>query len=185
MKKLLLIYILSLIVISNVMAADEVKYTMVSKSKIYEIRKYSDRLVIETETSDQSSGFRKLFKYISGDNKDKKEIKMTTPVTQTEKNGNMTMQFYIPAEFNERNVPDPINSEVKVLNIKGGHYAAIVYSGRASDSNYAKHKDVLENQLKKDKISIISKPIRATYNSPFTLPIFRRNEVMFRIEKNT
>ena len=39
---------------------------------------------------------------------------MTTPVTQTEKNGNMTMQFYIPSEFNESNVPESkSNSEVK------------------------------------------------------------------------
>ena len=185
MKKILLIFILSLIVISNVMAADEVKYTMIGKNKLYEIREYSDRLVIETETSDQSSGFKKLFKYISGDNKDKKEIKMTTPVTQTEKNGNMTMQFYMPAEFNESNIPDPNNSEVKVLNIKGGYYAAIIYSGRASDSNYIKHKNILEDQLKKDKISILSKPIRAAYNSPFTLPMLRRNEVMFKIKTNT
>ena len=185
MKIFLSICILSLITISNVMAADEVKFTMVSKSEFYEVRKYSDRLVIETKTSDQSSGFRKLCKYISGDNKDKKEIKMTTPVTQTEKNGNMIMQFYIPAEFDESNVPDPNNSEVKVLNIKGGYYAVIIYSGRASDNNYVKYKNILEDQLKKDKISIISKPIRATYNSPFTLPMLRRNEVMFKIETNT
>ena len=183
MKKLLLIFTLSLI--SNVMAAEEVKYTIIVKNKLYEIREYSDRLVIETKTSDQSSSFRKLFKYISGNNKDKKEIKMTTPVTQTEKNGNMTMQFYMPTEFDESNVPDPNNSEVKVLNVKGGYYAAIKYSGRASDGNYVKHKDILEDQLKKDEISIISKPIRATYNSPFTLPMLRRNEVMFKIEKNT
>ena len=153
------------------MAAEEVKYTIIVKNKLYEIREYSDRLVIETKTSDQSSSFRKLFKYISGNNKDKKEIKMTTPVTQTEKNGNMTMQFYMPTEFDESNVPDPNNSEVKVLNIKGGYYAAIKYSGRASDGNYVKHKDILEYQLKKDEISIISKPIRATYNSPFTLSL--------------
>ena len=183
MKKLLLIFTLSLI--SNVMAAEEVKYTIIVKNKLYEIREYSDRLVIETKTSDQSSSFRKLFKYISGNNKDKKEIKMTTPVTQTEKNGNMTMQFYMPVEFNESNVPDPNNSEVKVLNIKGGYYAAIKYSGRASDGNYVKHKNILESKLKKDEISIISKPIRATYNSPYTLPMLRRNEVMFKIETNT
>jgi hypothetical protein len=185
MKKFLLIFTLNLIVVSNVMAAEEVKYTLVIKNKLYEIREYSDRLAIETKTSDQDSGFRKLFKYISGDNKDKKEIKMTTPVTQTEKNGNMTMQFYIPTVFNESNVPGPNNSEVKVLNIKGGYYAAIIYSGRTSDSNYIKHKDILEDQLKKDKIPIISKPIRATYNSPFTLPMLRRNEIMFRINRNT
>ena len=185
MRKILSIYILSLIAVSSVMAADEVKYTTVSKSKLYEIRKYPDRLVVETETSEQNSGFKRLFKYISGNNKDKKEIKMTTPVTQTEKNGNMTMQFYIPTEFNENNVPNPNNSEVKVLNIKGGLYAAIVYSGRASDGNYNKHKNILEDQLKKDKILIKSKPIRATYNSPFTLPMLRRNEVIFKIETNT
>ena len=184
MRKILSIYILSLIAVSSVMAADEVKYTTVSKSKLYEIRKYPDRLVVETETSEQNSGFKRLFKYISGNNKDKKEIKMTTPVTQTEKNGNMTMQFYIPTEFNENNVPNPNNLEVKVLNIKGGYYAAIVYSGRASDGNYTKHKNILEDQLKNDKISIISKPIRATYNSPFTLPMLRRNEVIFKIETN-
>jgi effector-binding domain-containing protein len=185
MKKLILTFIFGLITVTNVMAAEEMKYTMVSKNKLYEIRKYSDRLVIETEISDQGSSFRKLFKYISGDNGDKKEIKMTTPVTQVEKDGNMTMQFYMPAEFNESNVPDPNNSEVKVLNIKGGYYAAIIYSGRASDGNYIKYKDILEDQLKKDKISIISKPIRATYNSPFTLPILKRNEVMFKINRNT
>ena len=185
MKKILSILILNLIITSNVMAYEETNYEVVKQNKVYEIREYSDRLVIETKTSDQGSGFRKLFKYISGDNKDKKEIKMTTPVTQTEKNGNMTMQFYIPTEFSESNVPSPNNSEVKVLNIKGGYYAAIIYSGRASDSNYIKHKDILEDQLKKDKISIISKPIRATYNSPFTLPMLRRNEVMFRINRNT
>jgi|TARA_B100000780_G_scaffold271139_1_gene231746 effector-binding domain-containing protein len=185
MKKLILTFIFGLITVTNVMAAEEMKYTMVSKNKLYEIRKYSDRLVIETEISDQGSSFRKLFKYISGDNGDKKEIKMTTPVTQVEKDGNMTMQFYMPAEFNESNVPDPNNSEVKVLNIKGGYYAAIIYSGRASDGNYIKYKDILEDQLKKDKISIISKPIRATYNSPFTLPMLRRNEVMFKINRNT
>ena len=54
MKKLLLIFTLSLI--SNVMAAEEVKYTIIVKNKLYEIRKYSDRLVIETKTSNQNSG---------------------------------------------------------------------------------------------------------------------------------
>ena len=185
MIKIFSIIVLSLIIAFKVMAYEEANYEVVKQNKVYEIRKYSDRLAIETITSNQGSSFRKLFKYISGDNKDKKEIKMTTPVTQTEKNGNMIMQFYIPAEFDESNVPDPNNPEVKVLIIKGGYYATIIYSGRASDNNYVKHKGILEDQLKKDKISIISKPIRSTYNSPFTLPMLRRNEVIFKIETNT
>ena len=183
MKKILTIIIFNIIIVSNSMATEHLKYETVYVTEVYEIRKYSDRLVIETETSNQNSSFRKLFNYISGSNEKNQEIKMTAPVTQIEKNGNMTMQFYLPSEFDKNNVPSPSNSEVKVLNMKGGYFAAITYSGRASDKNFLKHKKILENKLKEDKISILSSPIRATYNSPFTLPFLRRNEVMFEIER--
>ena len=185
MKKILSIIIFNLIIISNSMATEQLTYQTIGVNEIYEIRKYSDRLVIETETSNQNSSFRKLFNYISGSNEKNQEIKMTAPVTQIEKNGNMTMQFYLPSEFDKSNVPNPSNSEVKILNMKGGYFAAITYSGRASDKNFLKHKEILENQLKEDNIKILSPPIRATYNSPFTLPMLRRNEVMFEIERNT
>ena len=185
MKKILSIIVFNIIIVSNSMATEQLKYETLDTNEIYEIRKYSDRLVIETETSNQNSSFRKLFNYISGSNEKNQEIKMTAPVTQIEKNGNMTMQFYLPSEFDENNVPNPSNSEVKILNMKGGYFAAITYSGRASDKNFLKHKEILENQLKEDKITILSPPIRATYNSPFTLPMLRRNEVMFEIERNT
>ena len=165
------------------MATEQLKYETIDVNEVYEIRKYFDRLVIETETSNQNSSFRKLFNYISGSNEKNQEIKMTAPVTQIEKNGNMTMQFYLPSEFDENNAPIPSNSEVKVLNMKGGYFAAITYSGRASDENFIKHKEILENRLKEDDITILSPPIRATYNSPFTLPMLRRNEVMFEIER--
>ena len=59
------------------------------------------------------------------------------------------------------------------------------YSGRASDRNFIKHKEILEKELNKNKISIISPPIRATYDSPFTLPMNRRNEAMYKVEFNS
>ena len=94
------------------------------------------------------------------------------------------LQFYLPSKFNKKNIPSPSNPDVKILNIKGGYYAAIIYSGRTSDKNFIKHKSILENELKKDDISILSPPIKATYNSPFTLPMRRRNEAMFKININ-
>ena len=109
---------------------------------------------------------------------------MTTPVTQVEKKGNMTMQFYLPSKFNSENVPNPLREDVKIINIEGGYYAVLRYSGRASDNNFLKHKQILEKELKKNNISIISLPIRATYDSPFTLPMNRRNEAMFKVEIN-
>ena len=184
MKKILSILVLNLIITSNVMAYEEANYEVVKQNKVYEIRKYSDRLAIETITSNQGSSFRKLFNYISGKNKNKKKISMTTPVTQIKKNGSMTMQFYLPSKFNKNNTPIPTNPDVKILKIKGGHYAVIKYSGRASDKNFVKHKDILKNELKKNDILILSSPIKATYDKPFTLPMIRRNEAMFRIDIN-
>ena len=180
MKKILLILISILTLSSQTMAYEEANYETIKDNKNYEIRKYSARLVIETN-SIQGNGFRKLFNYISGNNEEKKEIKMTVPVTQEIKNGNMTMQFYLPSKFNKNNVPKPFNSEIKILTIEGGYFAVIKYSGRSSDKNFIKHKNILERELKKDSIVILSPPIRASYNSPFTLPMFKRNEVMFRI----
>jgi len=188
MKKLKLIIQLfcffSILTYSNVMANEEANYEIIDKNDIYEIRKYSDRLAVETLTSGIDSNFRKLFNYISGRNDTEEKIKMTTPVTQVEKNGNMSMQFYLPSKFNSENVPNPSREDVKIINIKGGYYAVLRYSGRASDGNYLKHKKILENELQKKKISIISPPIRATYDSPFTLPMNRRNEAMFKVEMN-
>jgi DNA gyrase inhibitor GyrI len=94
----------------------------------------------------------------------------------------MTMQFYLPLKFNKDNAPKPSNSDIEILTIEGGYYAVIEYSGRSSDKNFLKNKDILEKLLKQDNITILSPPIRASYNSPFTLPMLKRNEVMYRID---
>ena len=167
------------------MANEEAKYDVVKSNEIYEIRKYSDRLAVQALNTNQNNSFRKLFNYISGDNETNEEIKMTIPVTQMEKKGNMTMQFYLPSKFNKDNVPNPLRPDLEIVNIEGGYYAAIRYSGRITDQNFIKHKNILESELKKDDISILSPPIRATYNGPFTLPMLRRNEVMFEIKIKT
>ena len=169
---------------SKVMANEEAKYEVIEKNEIYEIRKYSDRLAVETSRAGIDSNFRKLFNYISGKNDAEEKIAMTTPVTQVEKNGNMTMQFYLPSQFNSDNVPSPSRKDVRIVNIEGGHYAVVRYSGRASDRNFIKHKEILEKELNNNNVSIISPPIRATYDSPFTLPMNRRNEAMFKVELN-
>ena len=186
LKNLLILIFCTLFILpySMVMANEEAKYEVIEKNEIYEIRKYSDRLAVETSKEGVDSNFRKLFNYISGRNDDQEKIAMTTPVTQVEKNGNITMQFYLPSKFNLENVPNPSRKDVRIINIKGGYYAVLKYSGRASDGNFIKHKEILEKELKNNNISIVTPPIRATYDSPFTLPMNRRNEAMFKVELN-
>ena len=145
MKKIISIAVLGLTIISNAMAVEEVEYETIKVNEVYEVRKYFDRLAIETLSTNQNSGFRKLFNYISGNNQKNEEIKMTAPVTQVKKNGKMTMQFYLPSKFNKENTPSPSSPDVKLLDIKGGYYAVIKYSGRASDNNFIKHKDILQS----------------------------------------
>ena len=166
---------------SNVMANEEAKYEVVKSNKTYEIRKYSDRLVVQAINTNENSNFRKLFNYISGANETNEKIKMTIPVTEIKKKGNVTMQFYLPSKFNKDNVPNPSRSDLEIVKIEQGYYAVIRYSGRASEKNFIKHKEILENELKKDNISIIGPPVKATYNGPFTLPAIRRNEAMFEV----
>ena len=165
----------------NVMANEEAKYKVVKSNKIYEIRKYSDRLVVQATKTNQNSSFRKLFNYISGANETNEKIKMTIPVTEIKKKGNVTMQFYLPSKFNKDNVPNPSRSDLEIVKIEQGYYAVISYSGRASEKNFIKHKEILENELKKDNILIVGPAVKATYNGPFTLPAFRRNEAMFEV----
>ena len=65
--------------------------------------------------------------------------------------------------------------------LEEGYFAVITYSGRSSDSNFTKYSKILYDKLLQDNISINGLAIKATYNPPWTLPLFRRNEVMFNI----
>ena len=177
-----LIYIFCILPYSTSMAYEESQYDVVYKTEIYEVRHYKDRLVVEVVSRNDDSSFRKLFKYISGQNNKSQEIKMTVPVTQGEKDNGYYMQFYLPSKFTKENAPIPTNSDLKISTIEEGFFAVIEYSGRASDNNFFKHKEILNKKLLEDKVIIKGPPIRATYNGPFTLPMMRRNEAMFKVE---
>ena len=166
---------------TSVTANEEAKYDVIYKSNIYEIRFYSERLVVETENNESSGAFKKLFNYISGTNNTSEKIEMTIPVTQIKKGNSNYMQFIVPSKFNKKTIPTPSNSDVQISTIKEGYFGVIEYSGRASNANFIKYTKILRNKLLDDKILVKGSPIKATYNGPFTLPLSRRNEVMFNV----
>ena len=181
LKFCLIIILFTIITYKQNMAYEEPIYKIIESTNNYEIREYKDRLAVEIEYSNQDNGFRYLFNYISGENKNSEKVKMTVPVTQSNNNKKMKMQFFLPAKFTIQNAPKPTNKMVKLVIIEGGIYAVIKYSGRLSNKNYSKHYKKLTNQLIKDKIDFIEPAIRATYNGPFTLPFLRRNEIMIKV----
>jgi len=183
MKKLLKIIVLGFLLSTNAaMASEEVQFDIVHKTKIYEIRKYPERLVAQVVNDKDNGTFRKLFKYIEGANNSSKKIKMTTPVTQMERNNVSFMQFYLPSKFNKKTIPIPTNSDVKISLMKEGYFAVIRYSGRSSDKNFIKYSKILREKLLENNILINGFAIKATFNPPWMLPLFRRNEVMFNVK---
>ena len=187
MMKLILFFRLHIFLIiiftySQAMAYEEPHFNIVHQTDIYEIRHYADRLAVQATYTNQNSSFRNLFNYISGSNKDSEKIKMTIPVTEYKESSEMVMQFYLPSKFTKKTAPVPTDPRVKLITIEEGYYAVIKYSGRLTNNNFNKHKKILQQNLIKDKIEIIGTAIKATYNGPFTLPLLRRNEAMFRVD---
>ena len=65
--------------VQNLMAYSESPYKVVYQTDTYEIRYYEERLIVETQYSNQNNGFQKLFKYISGNNKPVSYTHLTLP----------------------------------------------------------------------------------------------------------
>ena len=178
------------------MSYEEPEYSIVKKTDVYEVRQYKQRTVAEVTYGEEDSGFRVLFDYISGANKGSKEVEMTIPVTQSKEidmtvpvtqsttDGKMSMRFFLPMQYSKQNAPEPNDERVRIIDLPAEYFAVISYPGFASDGNFEEHYTKLKAALDKDGMVIKGPPIKATYNSPFTLPFLRRNEAMYPLEWN-
>ena len=176
------------------MSYEEPQYKIVKKTDIYEVRRYAQRTVAQAKYDQENSGFRILFDYISGENESatdvamtipvaqSTEIDMTAPVTQTNTRGKMVMQFFLPKKYTKETAPRPKDGRIDIIDLPAAYYAVISYSGFASEKNFQTHHRKLKNALDESRITVSGPPIRATYNSPFTLPFFRRNEAMYPLD---
>ena len=116
--------LLLLLVVQNLMAYSESPYKVVYQTDTYEIRYYEERLIVETQYSNQNNGFQKLFKYISGNNKQSQKIEMTTPVNVTEIENQFVMQFYLPKRFQQNEIPLPSDKSLKISTIEPGYFCS-------------------------------------------------------------
>jgi hypothetical protein len=169
-----------------------------------EVRNYDSMVLVSTSMSSESgnSAFRKLFSYITGDNEgateiamtapvimnDKKDVKkgseisMTAPVFMNDSADNSVMSFVMPKDFTLATTPKPTNPEVYVSELKDYKVASIQFSGTLSDSNVEKYTLILKTWMTENGYEAISEPVKAGYNGPLTLPIWRRNEMLIEIK---
>jgi len=199
----LLIPLLILSITGNVMATEEVKYAVLEKDGHFELRQYEPCIVAETLVDGDfdevgNAGFRRLFRYISGDNQTKLPISMTAPVTQEmrsekismtapvtqQKTGNdWSIAFVMPAEYRMDTLPIPTDARITLRAIPARLVAVITYSGTWSKSRYEEHKALLDKMMSKRKLKAAGEYIYARYNPPFTPWFMRRNEVLVPVER--
>jgi hypothetical protein len=186
----------------DVMAIEEAKYEVVKKDNNFEIRDYAPHVLAETivEGDFEEAGniaFKKLFRYISGDNKLRVEISMTAPVSQEARREKIKMtapvgqqhvqekwaiSFMMPATYTIDTLPEPDDPEVMLRQVPARRIAAVQYSGFWSEEKYLHHKSELESWIQKMGFTIAGDSIWARYNPPFTLWFLRRNEVLIPIK---
>jgi hypothetical protein len=195
------LYFLS--ITGNVMATEEAKYAVMEKDGPFELRLYEALVVAETLVEGDfdgvgNEGFRRLFRYISGDNQAKRPISMTAPVTQEMKSEKISMtapvtqqkagnrwsiSFVMPAEYTMDTLPIPNDARVTLREIPARLLAAITYSGTWSQSRYEEHKAQLDTMISKRKLKTAGEYVYARYNPPFTPWFMRRNEVLVPVER--
>ena len=192
----------SLVFLNSATAIEKAKYTVLEKEDDFELRQYEAQIVAETYVEGSlkdsgNDGFRRLFAYISGDNKKKqsismtapvgqeagsKKIAMTAPVGQEKKDSQWRITFLMPAEYTLDTLPEPIDERVKIVEEPGRLMATVRYSGTWSEDGYKENKAMLEEFMEKRGLVKKGPAIWARYDPPFMPWFWRRNEVLIPIE---
>lgn len=175
-----------------------------------EIRVYKPMILATTivETTDYKEGsrvgFRRLADYIFGENRSNEKIGMTAPVYQTSgeddadgekigmtapvyqeegKDGVWKMAFVMPERYTLETLPKPLDPAIKLTTQPAKTFAVLRFRGRYNERNIERHRRQLESWLDASgEWEATSKTRAAGYDPPFTLPMFRRNEILVEVE---
>ncbi|XP_033637255.1 heme-binding protein 1-like [Asterias rubens] len=171
------------------------KYTVIATKEGFEEREYDESLWAVTEATGEtikaatSVGFRKLFKYITGANKEGVTVAMTAPVMvfhePGDEEGNWTslkkdikVGFMIPEEVREK-VPTPTDDTITMRNTHKSRAYVSKYGGFSNEEDALAEIAKLRSALEKENCKYKEKfCYYCGYDSPVTL-FGRRNEIWF------
>ena len=189
----------------DAMAIEEAKYEVIKKDNKFEIRDYETHIVAETVVEGNledagNTAFRRLFRYISGQNRSQGKVEMTAPVSQQSTGEKIKMtapvgqqrdkeswivSFMMPDSYSLETLPEPEDPKVTLRQVPNQRMAAVRYSGFWSEKRYLKYRLELESWIHRMGLTIVGNPTWARYNSPFTPWFMRRNEILIPIDAGT
>jgi hypothetical protein len=194
------------------MAIEEPSFKVIAKSGNFELRQYAPMLVAETLVDGDmddagSTGFRKIADYIFGNNQvqagtSSTKIAMTAPVTMEPQSQKIAMtapvalvpvenmaasqqwrvHFVMPSQYTMSSIPKPKNPDVKLREIPGKLFAVNSFTGFNTQSRIQAKTDELSAWIGQKNLKSLGQTQLARYDPPWTLPMFRRNEVMIEVE---
>tara|TARA_B100000795_G_C22776618_1_gene430297 strand:+ start:151 stop:768 length:618 start_codon:yes stop_codon:yes gene_type:complete len=204
--KITKILIIILLFISNyLMATEEPEFKLTFKDSNFEIREYAPKILAQVNVQGDfnrasSKGFKVLANYIFGNNISvdgsskidmtapvvmepvSKKIEMTAPVITEGENEEWIVSFVMPKEYTLKTLPKPNNKNISITSLPKEKFAVIIFSGLVRESNYNEQIKLLKNFIITKNLKTIMPFQIARYNPPWTLPFFRRNELMIRVD---
>jgi hypothetical protein len=191
------LFVTGLVARSSRARVKEPPYVPMLRSGPLEIRRYDSYVLAETVVEgglDDASneGFRRLFRYISGQNRRAAKIEMTAPVTveargrkipmtapvgAEKQGGGWVVSFVLPAGMTLDDAPVPLDSRISLRSVPARKMAVLRFSGYAPEKKVEKETWRLQELATKEGLTLSGEPILARYDPPWTLPFLRRNEI--------
>ncbi len=185
------------------MAIDEPSFRVIESTPPVEIREYASYVVVETRVAGGfrdvgNEGFRRLFAYISGENRGATKVAMTAPVTQQAASEKIAMTapvtqqadgdvyriaFVLPSQYTLESAPVPVNPDVRLVQVPARQMVAVRYSGLWSAENYREALGQLTAFAQQRGLKLTGEPVYARYDPPFMPWFLRRNEILVEIAR--
>ena len=164
----------------------EPEFTLINKNDNIEIRQYDKYVIARTSISKTNSSldnsmFSVLAGYIFGGNNKGQSIPMTTPVITREDDSSYDMIFFMLDSESPDDLPAPNSSKIILETYTMGKTISIRFGMWATEERILKYKSILDQYIKDEGIIVKSNIMVAQYNSPWTMPPFRRNELIYQI----
>ena len=117
------------------------------------------------------------------------KIQMTAPVTVEPQSGEADMRtasqwrvhFVMPGQYTFSTIPKPNNSAVTLREVPGKYFVVNRFSGFNNQGRIQKKTEETLQWAKQRSLHPIGTPQLSRYDPPWTLPMFRRNEIMVEI----
>jgi effector-binding domain-containing protein len=188
---------------ASAMAIDEPSFRVIESAPPVEIRDYAPFVVAETRVAGGfrdvgNEGFRRLFAYISGENRGAMKVAMTAPVTQQAASEKIAMTapvtqqadgdvyritFVLPSQYTLESAPVPTNPDVRLVQVPARRVVAVRYSGLWSAENYKEALAELTAFAQLRGLKLTGEPLYARYDPPFMPWFLRRNEILVEVAR--